>query len=71
MFKPFQTTKKHGTGLGLWQVKNILDQMGGTIDIASGLTEGTCFTISIPETQGCSEDDDKEPVKRGAGIEER
>jgi signal transduction histidine kinase len=51
LFKPFQTTKKHGTGLGLWQVKNIVDQIGGTIEVSSCLTEGTCFTISIPENR--------------------
>ena len=49
MFKPFQTTKKHGTGLGLWQVKNIVDQLGGTIDIESDLTEGTRVTVTIPQ----------------------
>lgn len=63
LFKPFQTTKKHGTGLGLWQVKNIVDQMGGTVDISSCLTEGTCFTISIPEAKACSGNDDNKPIK--------
>jgi len=31
LFKPFQTTKKKGTGLGLWQVKSMADQLGDRV----------------------------------------
>jgi putative PEP-CTERM system histidine kinase len=48
LFKPFQTTKKKGTGIGLWQVKNIVDGLGGTIKVESRLAEGTIFTIELP-----------------------
>ncbi|HQH99776.1 MAG TPA: PEP-CTERM system histidine kinase PrsK [Deltaproteobacteria bacterium] len=50
LFKPFQTTKKSGTGLGLWQVKNIMDQLGGSIDVESSLIQGTCFTVHLPSS---------------------
>ncbi len=49
MFKPFQTTKKNGTGLGLWQVKNIVDQLGGTINVESNIGQGSLFTILFPD----------------------
>lgn len=48
LFKPFQTTKNKGTGIGLWQVKNIVDGMGGTIRVTSSLTDGTSFTLQFP-----------------------
>ncbi len=49
MFKPFQTTKKNGTGLGLWQVKNFVEQLGGTINAESNLGQGSLFTILFPD----------------------
>lgn len=48
LFKPFQTTKKSGTGIGLWQVKGIVDGLGGTIGVTSSLGEGTSFVIRLP-----------------------
>ncbi|MFA5653805.1 MAG: ATP-binding protein, partial [Desulfomonilia bacterium] len=49
LFKPFQTTKKHGTGLGLWQVKSIADQLGIKLEIANRPAQGVKFTIRIPD----------------------
>lgn len=49
LFKPFQTTKKHGTGLGLWQVKSIADQLGIGIEVANRPAQGVKFTIRIPD----------------------
>jgi signal transduction histidine kinase len=49
LFKPFFTSKPHGTGLGLVIVKKMLSKMGGTIDIQSRHDHGTKVTISIPE----------------------
>ncbi len=48
LFKPFHTTKAHGTGLGLVIVKKMLDRMQGTIDIESRLDEGTKVNLRIP-----------------------
>ncbi|MHB8846299.1 MAG: PAS domain S-box protein [Nitrospirota bacterium] len=48
LFKPFHTTKQHGTGLGLVIVKKMLAAMKGTIDIASHEGSGTVATIYLP-----------------------
>ena len=48
VFKPFFTTKQHGTGLGLVIVKKMLARMQGTIEIASRKDEGTTVEIAIP-----------------------
>lgn len=50
VFEPYYTTKgrDHGTGLGLFVVKQIVEASGGDIEIASQPGEGTTFTLRIP-----------------------
>jgi len=50
IFEAFFTTKPsgEGTGLGLYICKQIIDQLGGTIDVYSVLGSGTQFTVRIP-----------------------
>lgn len=50
IFEPFFTTKPpgKGTGLGLYVTRNILEKLGGTIDVESSMGKGTTFTISLP-----------------------
>ncbi len=49
LFNPFFTMKNYGTGLGLSQVKKIIDQHGGVIKILSNRGEGTRFIIQLPK----------------------
>lgn len=49
IFEPLFTTKgKDGTGLGLFNVKQILEGMGGSIHVESTPGAGTIFTLRIP-----------------------
>jgi len=48
IFRPFFTTKGHGTGLGLSLSKRIAETHGGQIEVESVLRQGTQFTISLP-----------------------
>lgn len=50
VFEPFFTTKEpgKGTGLGLYNVKTIVNKMHGTIAIDSRVDRGTTFTLSFP-----------------------
>ncbi len=48
LFNPFFTKKKYGTGLGLTQVKKIIELHQGTIEIQSRPGEGTRVVITLP-----------------------
>jgi PAS domain S-box-containing protein len=48
VFNPFFTTKKYGTGLGLSQVKKIIDQHRGSIEVQSRKGEGTRVIVTLP-----------------------
>lgn len=48
-FKPFYTTKPHGTGLGLVISKKMLGQMNCDIQLQSEKGEGTTITLSMPK----------------------
>ena len=50
IFNPFYTTKEvgKGTGLGLSVSLNIVESMGGNIDVQSLKGSGSLFTVSLP-----------------------
>jgi signal transduction histidine kinase len=49
LFHPFQTTKKQGMGIGLYQSKMIVEKHGGRIEVESEEEKGTIFKILLPE----------------------
>ena len=53
IFEPFFTTKApgKGTGLGLYNVKTIVDKMHGTIAVDSRIDQGTTFTLTFPNAE--------------------
>ncbi len=51
LFKPFKTTKRNGLGIGMFQVKAILEAHGGRIAAQSRLGQGATFRVWLPMNQ--------------------
>ena len=48
IFRPFFTTKGHGTGLGLSLAKRTVEAHGGKIEVTSEVGKGTRFVVLLP-----------------------
>jgi two-component system, NtrC family, sensor kinase len=48
LFQPYFTTKKHGTGLGLFVSRKLVAQHGGEIEVTSTTGQGTRFVVKLP-----------------------
>ena len=51
MFEPFFTTKRRGSGIGLAITKNIVDGLGGRIDVESQPGAGTDIRLTLPRSR--------------------
>jgi two-component system, NtrC family, sensor kinase len=64
LFQPYFTTKKHGTGLGLFVTRKLITDHGGTVTFESG-RGGTVFRVFLPLRQEATKANPallKEPV---------
>jgi putative PEP-CTERM system histidine kinase len=48
LFKPFQTTKQAGMGIGAYESFQYVQELGGKIDVDSELGVGTTVTVLLP-----------------------
>lgn len=48
LFKPFYTTKEHGSGLGLSYMKKMAEEIGGEL-FYEEYSGHTCFTLKLPQ----------------------
>jgi len=48
LFRPFQSTKKDGLGIGMFQSRMIVEAHGGSIQVESEEGEGTTFRVILP-----------------------
>ena len=52
IFRPFFTTKGHGTGLGLSLARRTVESHGGSIDVTSEVGKGSRFAIRLADCTG-------------------
>jgi signal transduction histidine kinase len=52
LFRPFQSTKKQGLGIGLFQSRAIVQAHGGVMHVESEVGKGTTFVASFPVDDG-------------------
>jgi two-component system NtrC family sensor kinase len=48
LFQPYYTTKKHGTGLGLFVTRRLVTDHGGSVSFESAPGAGTTFRVRLP-----------------------
>jgi signal transduction histidine kinase len=48
LFQPYVTTKKHGTGLGLFVTRRLVTDHGGSVTFESRPGQGTTFRVRLP-----------------------
>jgi signal transduction histidine kinase len=65
LFQPFFTTKVHGTGLGLFVSRLILEDFSGTLTYRSGEGRGSIFHVRLPVEESTG------PNRRESGTSER
>ncbi len=51
LFEPFFSTKREGTGLGLFVSQNIAQEHGGRIEVDSEEGKGSTFTVRLPVSE--------------------
>ncbi len=52
LFQPYFTTKTHGTGLGLFVTRKLVEEHGGSITFESSPGQGTVFHVFLPVRTG-------------------
>jgi two-component system sensor histidine kinase RegB len=54
--EPFFTTKQpgHGTGLGLFLSRNVVQRLGGELEIDSRPDQGTLVRVTVPASESPS-----------------
>jgi PAS domain S-box-containing protein len=60
IFEPFFSTRKKGTGLGLWVTQDIVRQHGGRIEVTSTKGKGTTFSVILLINSAILDDDSKQ-----------
>ena len=63
IFKPFQSTKKEGHGIGLALVKRFVDNFGGSVTVDSEPGRGTTFHLKLPLAEHDVTHVENEPLK--------
>jgi signal transduction histidine kinase len=56
LFRPFQTTKKRGLGIGMFQSRMIVEAHQGNLEVESQPGKGTKFWVFLPLAKGAQRD---------------
>ena len=48
LFSPFVSTKPHGMGIGAFESREYVQELGGSLEVESNHDTGTIFTIRLP-----------------------
>ena len=48
LFKPFESTKSAGMGIGVFESQEYIRDLGGVLEVSSTPGQGTTFKIMLP-----------------------
>ena len=48
LFRPFESTKVHGMGIGTFERREYVRELGGSLDVESREGQGTTFRLWLP-----------------------
>ena len=48
LYKPFESTKTAGMGIGTYEVQQYVHELGGRVDVESKEAQGTTFRVELP-----------------------
>ena len=48
LFKPFKTTKINGMGIGMYEARQYVHELGGRIEVESEVGAGTVMRVLLP-----------------------
>ena len=48
LFRPFESTKSAGMGIGVFESREYVTELGGEMEVASSESDGTVFRIALP-----------------------
>jgi len=54
LFQPFASTKQGGFGIGAFEARTLIADMGGRLEVESQEGEGSRFTIYLPAADDLS-----------------
>ncbi|WP_226610762.1 XrtA/PEP-CTERM system histidine kinase PrsK [Marinobacter nauticus] len=72
LFKPFESTKGlTGMGIGAYQAREYIQELGGSIDVTSEPGLGSCFSVRIPLANAATgESAGNKPEPTDSGLQE-
>ena len=59
LFRPFSSSKAGGFGIGAFEARSLIAEMGGRLDVDSRKGEGTRFTITLPAADPADTSDEE------------
>ena len=48
LFRPFESTKSSGMGIGVFESREYVCELGGQLKVASSKSDGTTFRVVLP-----------------------
>ena len=67
LFRPFETTKKTGMGIGAYECREYVHELRGEIKVVSYLDQGTTFTVSLPQRKSVAQEIETSPMQGATG----